>query len=60
MFYKNENGELLSAQTEVTGPDYCLKAEEHAAYAYPIGGWYWFDTEADAREFLGIPILEAK
>jgi hypothetical protein len=29
-----------------------LIASEHATYEYPVDGWYWFDSEEDAREFF--------
>lgn len=62
-FYKVDetSGELLSGPNFVYGPflDYVLLAEEKDEYltlgVLPIDGWYWFDTDEQAREFFGAP-----
>lgn len=54
-FYKNENGNLLWGPNYVLNRNYKLYADQHDTYTYPIDGWYWFDTEAQAREFFGLP-----
>ena len=54
-FYKNDNTELLYAPNGVMHQDYDLLAENHMNYEYPIDGWYWFDTEEEARIFFNIP-----
>jgi hypothetical protein len=54
-FYKDDEGNLLFAPNGVTGPTYDLQPINHEAYTYPVEGWYWFDTEAEAREFFGLP-----
>jgi hypothetical protein len=53
-FYKLD-GELLYAHDTVYGPTFTLMREDRESYIYPVDGWYWFDTEADAREFFGLP-----
>lgn len=53
-FYKEDQGVLLFGPNGVLGPEYALEREFHDQYTYPINGWYWFDTEADARAFFGI------
>ena len=54
-FYKNDNGVLLYGPNFVLNKDYELRAETHDQHEYPIDGWYWFDSENDARIFLEIP-----
>ena len=53
-FYKLD-GELLYGPNFVYGPTFSLLKEDHASYTYPVEGWYWFDSEADARAFFGLP-----
>lgn len=48
-FYKLDNGQILYAQQFVEAPDYSLKASEKDSYTYPINGWYWFDSEEEAK-----------
>ena len=55
-FFKLDDEILLEAPTTVMGLDYDLYAESHTEYEYPIEGWYWFDSELEAREFFGLPI----
>jgi hypothetical protein len=53
-FYKYENQVLLYGPNEITGP-YCdLLRQNHLDYTYPVDGWYWFDSEAQAKDFFGI------
>jgi hypothetical protein len=53
-FYKNENGNLLYGPNFVFGPygNFELNRENKDQYEYPIDGWYWFDSEEDAKQFL--------
>jgi len=55
-FFKLDDEILLEAPTTVMGPDYDLYAESHTEYEYPVEGWYWFDSELEARIFFGLPI----
>lgn len=55
MFYKNENGVLLSA-TDVYGTNLFLVESLKDAHTYPVDGWFWFNTEDEARAFFNIPI----
>ena len=34
-----------------------LLKELHESYTYPIGGWTWFESEAEARIFFELPPL---
>lgn len=54
-FYKNDNDVLLHGPNFVLNKDYELRAETKDDHTYPVDGWYWFDTEEEAREALGIP-----
>ena len=53
-FYKDDEGSLLYG-TLVCGPTYTLIESEHDTYTYPVDGWYWFDSEAEARAFFDLP-----
>jgi hypothetical protein len=57
MFYKLEN-HLLMYGDIVSSIDYQLLEVEKDQYQYPVDGWYWFDTEAEARTFFNLPPLE--
>lgn len=53
-FYKIEDGVLLVEPTSIVSLDYTLFADIHDEYEYPVYGWYWFDTEEEAKAFFGI------
>ena len=53
-FYKEQDGILLYAPEQVSGPDYDLFAYIHDSYTYPVGGWTWFDTKEAARIFFKV------
>lgn len=55
-FYKKQNEELLYGPNIVEGSGYVLLAQEKDAYEYPIDGWYWFNSEEEARVFFEMPI----
>lgn len=38
----------------VYAPTFSLIATDRETYTYPIDGWYWFDTDAEAYAFFGI------
>ena len=54
-FYKNDNGDLLYG-TKIYGPyeQYLLDKENKNNYAYPIDGWYWFDSEKEAKTYFDL------
>jgi hypothetical protein len=52
-FYKLDNGSLLFG-TIVTSQEYLLIIEEKENYELPIDGWYYFETNQEARDFFGI------
>ena len=54
-FYKKHEGVLLSGPT-VYGPyqTFSLLKENKDQYTYPIDGWYWFDSEEEAKAFFDL------
>ena len=54
-FYKNDNNILLYGPNGVMSSEYDLLKENHLNYEYPVDGWYWFDSEENARQFFNIP-----
>ena len=54
-FYKLD-GSLLYGPNFVLNVSYELRKDMRDQYQYPIDGWYWFDTELDAKTFFGLPI----
>jgi hypothetical protein len=54
-FYKNDNGTLLCGPNFVENANYSLRREIYDTYTYPIDGWYWFETDEEARKFFGLP-----
>jgi hypothetical protein len=57
-FYRiDQNGDFQYAPNYVRAPDYDLFKEQKDTYTYPSpGGWYWFDTEEEARTFFNLPL----
>jgi hypothetical protein len=53
-FYKVDGG-LLYGPTCVLAPTFELLRELHDTYSYPVDGWHWFDSEAQARAFFDLP-----
>jgi hypothetical protein len=56
-FYKYIENEkaLLHAPNFVSSPNYSLQKAEKENYSYPVDGWYWFDSENQAKKFFGVP-----
>lgn len=53
-FYKNDNGTLLFGPNFVLNANYELRKETHDLHTYPTDGWYWFNSEKEAKTFLGL------
>lgn len=54
-FYRLQDGQLLYARIAVWMPDgTVLKADKHDSYLYPVNGWQWFDSAADAYAAHGL------
>lgn len=51
-FYKLIENTLHWGANAVLAPDYTLVKEEYETYTYPIDGWYWFESEEEARVFF--------
>jgi hypothetical protein len=47
--------DLVSCFNNISGPGFELFFDIPEASSYPAGGWYWFDSETDARLFFDIP-----
>lgn len=59
-FYRvDQHNDFQHAPNFVRAPDYDLYKELKDTYTYPTqGGWYWFETEEEARNFFGLPPAE--
>ena len=55
MFYMLDSDGNLQSGPFLMGPGWQLIPEDRGSYTYPAYGWYWFDTEAEARAFFGLP-----
>jgi hypothetical protein len=51
-FYKLDGEELLYAPESVGGKDWAIRIRDHARYKYPVNGWYYFETRAEAKGFF--------
>lgn len=58
-FYKVD-GDLIYGPNFVLHADYELRKETKDEHTYPVDGWYWFDTEEEARAYFELPIEEWK
>lgn len=54
-FYKKEDINLWYGPNFVISSWYDLRKETKDQHTYPIDGWYWFDSEEEAREFFNMP-----
>lgn len=57
-FYKKELFELRFAGNFVYTPNNQLIRDLAQTYAYPVDGWYWFDSAQAAHNYFGIPYTE--
>lgn len=57
-FYKAEGGQLLYGPNFVLNATYALHRETHGDHVYPVDGWHWFNSEAEARAALGLSVPE--
>ena len=56
-FYKLD-ADLLYGPNYVLNANYELRRETKDQHTYPIDGWYWFDSEEQARLFFDLPTQE--
>jgi len=54
-FYKLDGEVLLYGPNFVLHADFELRREAYDQHSYPTDGWHWFDSEAEARAFFGLP-----
>lgn len=52
-FYKLD-GILLYGPNFVLNANYELRRETKNQHEYPADGWYWFDSEEEAKTFFNI------
>lgn len=57
-FYKVDDTILLFGPNFVLNQKYELLRADHTRYEYPVDGWYWFDSEEEARTFFNLPPKE--
>lgn len=50
-FYKYNEGKLLFAES-IIAPNFTLVAEDKETYTFPVNGWYWFDSEQEAKDTI--------
>ena len=55
-FYKLDGDQIFYGPNFVENMNYQLYKEEHEKHTYPIDGWYWFDSEEEARIYFNLPI----
>lgn len=55
-FYKKNGDALLYAANAVLNKEYELRAQFHGEQAYPVDGWYWFESIEEAYGFFGMPM----
>jgi hypothetical protein len=51
-FYKKEDDQILYAPNIVQGPSYVIIAANKDSYTYPVNGWIWAQSEADAISYF--------
>lgn len=55
-FYKLDDDQLLFGPNFVINMNYELLKENKDEYNYPVDGWYWFNSEEEAKLFFNITI----
>lgn len=58
-FYKLED-ELLFGPNYVLDAAYELRRDTRDQNTYPVDGWYWFDSQTDAYQFFGLPLINSE
>ena len=53
-FYKFQDGEFRYAPESVYAPGFTLLIADHENYAYPMDGWHYFASRAEAEAFFEI------
>lgn len=55
-FYKNEDGFVLHGPNYVLNMNYELRKETKDEHAYPVDGWFWFDSDQEAYDAFGLEL----
>lgn len=53
-FFKVQNSTLEEA-SNIDGPGFSLCELDRDKHTYPVEGWHWFATTAEARVFFNLP-----
>lgn len=56
-FYKLDGSSLLFGPNFVLNANYQLFKDKKNIYEYPVDGWYWFDSEEEARIWFDLPAV---
>lgn len=56
-FYSFQD-ELYYGPNFVEGPNFSLYRDSHQSHTYPVNGWWWFDSRAEALAHFGITAEE--
>lgn len=59
-FYKNNGDEILFAPNRVIAPLFSLTKETKDDFSYPQDGWYWFNSQREAYDFLIPPVTDLR
>jgi len=59
-YYKLDQDNNFLSGNWVLGPydSFHLTLENKDTNQYPVDGWYWFDSETEARIFFNLPLPE--
>ena len=58
-FYALIDDELSFGQMVSFADGTVIVLELKDTYTYPVEGWYYFDTELEAKQFFNLPIEKA-
>ncbi len=54
-FYATNGSGVIHAPNRVCAPTFELHKHLKDTYEYPVNGWTWFESEAEARAAFGLP-----
>lgn len=55
-FYQVQGDQLFYGSNFVENAEFQLYADKWDQYEYPAYGWYWFESEQEARNFFSLPM----
>jgi len=53
-FYKYEDENLQYTPNSVMNYEFCITIDLKDTYTYPVFGWYYFNSEEEAKTFFNI------